>query len=107
VAAVPDGARRLRPLRAAVVVLLAAAAARPGFRAVPDRLRRGPLHRRIRARAGCLSRPARLRLEHGAMAEPADDRRRPAVVFMEPEKGVRRLALLFALLTLALPARAQ
>ena len=54
----------------------APASAGRGVRAVPDRLRRVPLRRRVRARAGQLPRAAGARPDDGAVAVAADDRRR-------------------------------
>ena len=69
-----NGAGRLRAVRAAVVVLGAPSSALAGLGALPRRLRRGPLHLRIRARARQFPRFPRLRLHYGPMAQPADDR---------------------------------
>src|SRR5688572_10014179 len=72
VPAVPGGARGLCAIRPALVVFVPAAAARAGERAVPHRLRRVSLYRRVRPRARCVSRPARLRPQHGAVAVHPD-----------------------------------
>ncbi len=49
---------------------------RRGVGRVPHRVRRVPLQRRVLPRARRFSGPARARVQHGAVALPADDRRR-------------------------------
>src|SRR5204862_280297 len=75
-AALPVRARRPDALRAAVVVLAETPAPRPGIGPVPHRLRRPALRRGVRARARRLPRLPCARPQHGAVALPADDRRR-------------------------------
>src|SRR6185503_2453338 len=75
--------RRPDAVRAAVVVLLQASAARPSFGAVPRWLRPAALHRRVRPRARRVPRLPRARHDDGPVAVRADDRRRDLAVRLE------------------------
>jgi phosphatidylglycerol:prolipoprotein diacylglycerol transferase len=57
-----------QPVPDPVVVLGQTPPPRPDLRRLPDRLRRLPLHRRVRPRARRLPRPAHLRHVHGPVA---------------------------------------
>jgi hypothetical protein len=72
-AALPVCAGRRQPVPDPVVVFGQTAAPRADLCRLPDRLRRLPLHRRIRPRAGRLPRPADLRHVDGPVAVAADD----------------------------------